>query len=96
MINCVGSQTQYTLNDLEHGKVYHFNLFATNLQSNLSYPYGSAVLKFDSHVKPTALKDGKAAFVNLKKLDGKAVFRYKVRIITTVVMSEYTENLLYR
>ncbi|GLV39504.1 nord [Carabus blaptoides fortunei] len=89
MINCVGSQTQYTLNNLEHGKVYHFNLFATNLQSNLSYPYGSAVLRFDSHVKPTALKDGKAAFVNLKKLDGKAVFRYKVGRASTEPLKLY-------
>lgn len=81
-INCVNTQTQYTLSGLDHGKVYYFNLFAINLESNFTYAYGSTSLKFDGHIKPTALKDGKPNFVNLRKSDGKVVFRYKVIYIT--------------
>lgn len=80
MIYCVKSQTHYTVSNMKHGEVYYFNLFATNKQTNLSYPYGGTQMKFDNRVRPTSLKDGKLNYVNLKKNDGKTVLRYKVRI----------------
>lgn len=75
---CVGRKTHHTLTDLKHGQKYYFNLFAINHQSNLTYPYGSISSIFDGRFRHTSLKDGKITFANLKKLDGKAVFRYKV------------------
>lgn len=78
MIVCVGPRTHYTLSGLKQGQMYYFNLYAINRQSNLTYPYGAAHTVFSSKLKPISLKDGKPAFTNLKKYDGKAVFRYKV------------------
>lgn len=80
MIVCVGPKTHYTLTGLKQGQTYYFNVYAINRQSNLTYPYGSAHTVFSSKLKPISLKDGKPAFTNLKKYDGKAVFRYKVPI----------------
>lgn len=78
MIACVGNHTHYALNDLKQNQTYYFDLFAINRQSNLTYLYASSSMLFDKRVKPTTLKEGKGSFVNLKKLDGKAVFKYKV------------------
>ncbi|RZB39815.1 NDNF [Asbolus verrucosus] len=75
---CVGSKTHHTLSNLKQGQNYYFNLFAINHQSNFTYPYGQTSVVFDSHFKPITVKDGKVTFANLKKLDGKAVFRYKI------------------
>ncbi|XP_068082626.1 protein NDNF [Anabrus simplex] len=78
VIGCVGRKTQYTLCDLEHGKVYHFNLFAVNKRTNLSFPYGSTTLKYEQKNRPAGLRDGKTMTVNLKQLDGRATFKFKV------------------
>lgn len=76
MIACVGRKTHYTMvPDPNH--YYFFNIFAFNHQSNLTYLYGNTSGSFKNS-KPPSLKDGVAAFVNLKKLDGKAVYRYKL------------------
>ncbi|XP_019865405.2 protein NDNF [Aethina tumida] len=77
-IVCVNKKTQYTVSNLNQGVTYYFDVFAINHQSNLTYPQGSTSLKFDQRTKPTTLKDAKATFANLKKLDGKAVFKFKV------------------
>lgn len=77
-IFCVGRKTHYTLSNMKQGQIYYFNLFAHNRQSNLTYPLGATNTVYDSRFKPVRLKDGKATFASLKKLDGKAVFRYKV------------------
>ncbi|XP_071051923.1 protein NDNF isoform X2 [Onthophagus taurus] len=77
-ISCVGKRTHFTLNDLQKGQNYFVDVFAINQQTNLTYPYGSTKTKFDAYIKPTSLKDGKLTFVNLKKLDGKAEFIYKL------------------
>ncbi|KAJ8978892.1 hypothetical protein NQ317_008507, partial [Molorchus minor] len=47
LIACVGRKTQYTVSNLKQGETYYFNLFATNRQSNLTYPLGSISSKFD-------------------------------------------------
>lgn len=60
---------------------YYFNVFAINGRTNLTYLHGSAVIKFDTNVKPVSLRDGKIASANLKKLDGKAFFTYKVYLL---------------
>lgn len=78
MIVCVGPKTHYTLAAPKQGQNYYFNVYAINRQTNLTYPYGSAHTVFSSKLKPISLRDGKPAFTNLKKFDGKAVFRYKV------------------
>ena len=80
-VGCVGSKTSYTLSDLEHGKVYHFNLFAVNKRTNLSFPYGRTTLKYEPRSKPTGLRDGKISSVNLRKMDGRATFKFKVMTI---------------
>ena len=77
----MGSKTSYTLSDLEHGKVYHFNLFAVNKRTNLSFPYGRTTLKYEPRTKPTGLRDGKISSVNLRKMDGRAIFKFKVTIM---------------
>ncbi|GFG38442.1 hypothetical protein Cfor_02476 [Coptotermes formosanus] len=77
-VGCVGSKTSYTLSNLEHGKVYHFNLFAVNRRTNLSFPYGRTTLKYEPRSKPTGLRDGKISSVNLRKMDGRATFKFKV------------------
>lgn len=74
----MNKKTQYTVSNLNQGVTYYFDVFAINHQSNLTYPQGSTSLKFDQRTKPTTLKDAKATFANLKKLDGKAVFKFKV------------------
>ncbi|XP_063229069.1 protein NDNF [Bacillus rossius redtenbacheri] len=78
LVECVGRRTQYTLTQLEHGKVYHFDVFGVNRKTNLSFPYGRAALKYDQRSRPAALRDAKAARVNLRKLDGRATFKFKV------------------
>ena len=80
-VGCVKKKTSYTLSDLEHGKVYHFNLFAVNKRTNLSIPYGRTTLKYEPRSKPTGLRDGKISSVNLRKMDGRAAFKFKVMII---------------
>ncbi|CAH1964724.1 unnamed protein product [Acanthoscelides obtectus] len=78
IIGCVGRSTQYTTLNLKQGKNYYFQVFATDGQNNFTYPYGSASLIFDGRVKPIRLKNGISAYANLKKYDGKVVFRYKI------------------
>ncbi|KAJ9579506.1 hypothetical protein L9F63_004825 [Diploptera punctata] len=78
VIGCVGRKTSFTVSNLEHGKVYHFNLFAVNKRTNLSFPYGRTTLKYEPRSKPIGLKDGKVTSVNLKKMDGRATFKFKV------------------
>ncbi|KAI4456176.1 neuron-derived neurotrophic factor [Holotrichia oblita] len=76
-IICTGNKTHYTLTNLQQDMNYYFNVFAINGRTNLTYLHGSAVIKFDTNVKPVSLRDGKIASANLKKLDGKAFFTYK-------------------
>lgn len=78
LIKCVGPRLQYVISDLQNGNVYNFNLFAVNHQTNFSFPFSSNTFLFNRKVRPMSLKDGKPTIVNLKKMDGKAVFRYKV------------------
>jgi len=61
--------------------VYHFNLFAVNKHTNLSIPYGRTTLKYEPRSKPTGLREGKISSVNLRKMDGRATFKFKVMII---------------
>ncbi|XP_044252651.1 protein NDNF-like [Tribolium madens] len=77
-VTCVGRKTYYTITNLKHNQKYYFSVFAINNQSNFTYPYGTISSIFDGRIRHTSLKDGKTTFANLKKLDGKAVFRYKV------------------
>ncbi|GJQ73646.1 hypothetical protein Trydic_g13988 [Trypoxylus dichotomus] len=76
-IICTGNKTHYTVTNLQD-RNYYFNVFAINGRTNLTYLHGSAVMKFDTQVKPIFLKDGKITNTNLKKLDGKAFFTYKL------------------
>ncbi|GLG93447.1 Uncharacterized protein GBIM_00861, partial [Gryllus bimaculatus] len=78
IIGCVGKRTQYTVSGLVPGRLYHFDLFAVNRRTNLSLAYGNAELRFDARARPTALRDARPATVNLKSLDGRAAFRFKV------------------
>ncbi|XP_018563676.1 protein NDNF [Anoplophora glabripennis] len=78
LIACVGRKRQYTVPNLKQGQTYYFDLFATNRQSNLTYFFGSTSTKFDSRIKPISLRDGKSVFANLRKFDGKIVFKFKV------------------
>nr|CAI5843076.1 unnamed protein product [Callosobruchus analis] len=78
MIACVGRSTQYTTLNLKQGKHYYFEVFATDRQNNFTYPYASASLVFDGKIKPIRLKNGVSAYANLRKYDGKVVFRYKI------------------
>lgn len=77
-VTCVGRKTHHTINNLKPNEKYYFSIFAINRQTNFTYPYGSTSTVFYGRFRHTSLKDGKATFANLKKLDGKAVFRYKV------------------
>ncbi|XP_077295427.1 neuron derived neurotrophic factor nord [Arctopsyche grandis] len=77
LISCVGSRTHHTIENLEHGKSYFLSIFAINKQNNLTFPYGSDVLPYNEKVKQSKLKDGKTENVNLRRLDGKAVFKFK-------------------
>lgn len=79
LIACVGKKKQYTVSNLKQGQTYFFDLFATNRQSNLTYFFGSTSTKFDSRIKPISLRDGKSTFANLRKFDGKVIFKFKVR-----------------
>lgn len=79
IINCVGSKTHNTLTNLKQGQEYYFNLFAIDRQTNFTYPHGRTVDIFDYNIKPISLKDGKSTYINLKKFDGKAILRFKVR-----------------
>ncbi|KAJ8948633.1 hypothetical protein NQ318_022699 [Aromia moschata] len=72
LIICVGRKTQYTVSNLKQGQIYFFDLFATNRQSNLTYPFGSTSTKFDNRIKPITLKDGISTFANLKKAGWKS------------------------
>nr|CAD7205448.1 unnamed protein product [Timema douglasi] len=78
VLECVRGRTHHTLHNLEHGKVYHFNLFAVNRRTNLSFSYGNTTLKYEHGNKPTSLKDGKVSSVNFRKLNGRAIFKFKV------------------
>nr|CAH7722945.1 unnamed protein product [Callosobruchus chinensis] len=78
IIACVGRSTQYTTLNLKQGKNYYFEVFATDKQNNFTYPYASASLVFDGKIKPIRLKNGVSAYANLRKYDGKVVFRYKI------------------
>nr|CAD7575777.1 unnamed protein product [Timema californicum] len=78
VVECVRGRTHHTLHNLEHGKVYHFNLFAVNRRTNLSFSYGNTTLKYEHGNKPTSLKDGKVSSVNFRKLNGRAIFKFKV------------------
>lgn len=79
MIVCVGKRTHYRISNLKHLQTYYLSVFAQNLQSNLTYPYGSTSFIYNKRIEPINLQRNKASYINLKKYDGKAVFRYKVK-----------------
>lgn len=89
-VGCVGRKTSYTVSNLEHGKVYHFNLFAVNRRTNLSFPYGRTTLKYEPRSKAAGLRDGKASTVNLRKMDGRATFKFKVTKISWPKIERFT------
>ncbi|XP_075230815.1 neuron derived neurotrophic factor nord [Lycorma delicatula] len=76
--SCVRKKTSYTIDKLETGKKYYFNVFVINKKTNLSLPYGSNTLLFDNRTHALGLKDNKPVSVSLRHFDGKAIFRYKV------------------
>ncbi|XP_045477540.1 protein NDNF-like [Harmonia axyridis] len=77
MIACTGKKTQYTISNLKEGKMYYYNLFAINKQSNLTYPYGSVNKVFKGQIKPVSLKNGFGQAV-LRGSEEEAIFRYKI------------------
>lgn len=77
-IGCVGKKLSFTVDHLEHGKVYYFNLFSIEKKRNLSLPYGNVTIKYDKKLHPLGLRDNKPLTVNLRRLDGRASFHYKV------------------
>lgn len=98
-VGCVGRKTSYTVSNLEHGKVYHFNLFAVNRRTNLSFPYGRTTLKYEPRSKPAGLRDGKVSTVNLRKMDGTATFKFKVTKLNSIKWRSsvlvYSSQILY-
>lgn len=78
IIACIGQKLQFAFSNPKMDETYYFSLFATNRQTNFTYQYGT--ISTNGRLKPITLKDGKAMFKNLKKMDGDALFRYKVTI----------------
>ncbi|XP_017778877.1 PREDICTED: protein NDNF [Nicrophorus vespilloides] len=78
MIICTGKKTHYAFLKPQQNLRYYFDLFAINLQTNFTYLFASNTTMLSNKLKPASLKDGKLTFVNLKEMDGKAVFRFKV------------------
>ncbi|CAH1109323.1 unnamed protein product [Psylliodes chrysocephalus] len=76
IIACIGQKLQFAFSNPKMDETYYFSLFATNRQTNFTYQYGT--ISTNGRLKPITLKDGKAMFKNLKKMDGDALFRYKV------------------
>jgi hypothetical protein len=66
------------MSNLQKGRNYFFNIFAINKQTQLSFLYATAALKYDPKLKPMGLKDNKPITVNIRKMGGRALFRYKV------------------
>ncbi|XP_030746972.1 protein NDNF-like [Sitophilus oryzae] len=75
-LECVGRKTQIKIPNINEGITYYFDLFALNKQSNFTYLLDSTTKKFDSKDKFIPLKDGK--FVSARRIDNKAIFRFKV------------------
>ncbi|KAK9885449.1 hypothetical protein WA026_010945 [Henosepilachna vigintioctopunctata] len=76
-IACMGRKTHYSFSNLKEGQMYHYNLFALNKQSNLTYLYGSISRIFKSQTKPLSLRNGFGR-ANFRGLGDRAVFRYKI------------------
>ena len=63
---------------MKKGIKYYFNLFAINNKTNLTIPYGKSYIEYNYTIKPVVLKDGIKKLIDLRKLEGRALFRYKV------------------
>ncbi|KAL1117653.1 hypothetical protein AAG570_003968, partial [Ranatra chinensis] len=70
--------TSCIIRGLTPGKIYNFDLFAIISGTNLSFPYGSTTTKYHK-AKPISLRDSKVASVNIRRLEGRANFRYKAK-----------------
>ncbi|KAK6626663.1 hypothetical protein RUM44_009139 [Polyplax serrata] len=78
VIVCMDRETELTFTKLRKRVKYYFNLFAINNKTNLTVPYGKSYITYNFTLKPIMLEDGIQKTVDLRKLEGKAVFRYKV------------------
>lgn len=77
-ITCVGAKLSYTISNLQKGREYYFNIFAKNRRTHLSFLYANKFLKYETRTRPLGLRDNKPVTVNIRRLGGKAIFRYKV------------------
>ncbi|XP_073979751.1 neuron derived neurotrophic factor nord isoform X2 [Rhodnius prolixus] len=78
IIEDAGSRTSTTLSGLKADHDYFIELFCVNSHTNLTYLYSSGKARYQ-RTKPVPLKEGKIASANIRRLDGRVTFRYKVR-----------------
>ncbi|XP_054269200.1 protein NDNF-like [Macrosteles quadrilineatus] len=79
LITNVSAERSFTISSLQKGRDYYFNIFAMNKDTQLSFLYANAAFKYEMKLRPTGLKDNKPVTVNIRKMGGRALFRYKVR-----------------
>lgn len=73
----MGNNTNYTFKNLIYNTTYYFTVFSLNGSHNMAIQHANATYKH-LRPKPIGLKDAKPKIVNLRALNGKASFRYKV------------------
>lgn len=88
-ITFVGSGTSFTISNLEKGRVYFFNIFAEHNNTWLNFLYASKSLVYDSKLRRIGLKDNKPMMVNIRRLGGRALFRYKVSYDLLITITKH-------
>lgn len=71
-------RTHVLLSRLVKGRTYGVWLFATNVLTRLTVPYGNSSVLLASRVEPVGLKDGQPKAVSLRKHEGRVNFRFRV------------------
>uniref|UniRef100_A0A146LJB6 Protein NDNF n=1 Tax=Lygus hesperus TaxID=30085 RepID=A0A146LJB6_LYGHE len=76
-IENLGSRTSSIIKGLKPDHNYTVEVFVVNNLTGLSYRYGTATARY-MRTRPLPLRDGRQTDANLRKMDGRATFRYKV------------------
>ncbi|BES87560.1 neuron-derived neurotrophic factor [Nesidiocoris tenuis] len=79
-IENLGSRTSNIIRGLKLGQNYSVEVFVVNSLTGLTYKYGSERAVRYARTRPLPLRDGRSAVANLRRLDGRATFRFKVPI----------------
>ncbi|KAK9507628.1 hypothetical protein O3M35_007444 [Rhynocoris fuscipes] len=78
LIENAGSRTSTIVSGLKIDHDYFLELYCVNNETNVTYLYSEEKARYQ-RAKPIPLREGKISTANIRRLDGRVTFRYKVR-----------------